>query len=253
MKNYQLPSIGTFTGILDLGLTNIIDLFVYKLLTLPRKFNQQIKFNVPQTQKRINQLCEEYELCERTVKRVLQRIAKAGLIIVVYDLSFGEYVVEVKSLNELFGQKGRRQTDVSDVVVDENVDSEGDTEEKHPTRGIDQQQLIYADQKCRSVGINYQKKDLWKIAKYPKEIINLAINCFKSSEQAESTFIRNPAGWLISCLEKKYYLSHRPEKFAKSAEQKLFELQDWFLDNFGTIPSRQLALDFSYKKTGLPA
>jgi hypothetical protein len=224
--------------LLDKGLSNYIDFDMYcYLLDRVSRRNNIVKFKFSDFYKDIKKDCLEYSLSERSVYRVFHRIAKIG-IINIQVMGFGEALIEVKLLHELFCDEGQEMTDPSNVVVDENEDSEGDTEVKPPQTGIDQQQLIYADQKCRAAGINFQKKDLWKIAKYPKELIHLAINCFKSSDLAESTHIRNPAGWLISCLEKKYYSSYRPEKIAKSMEQKLFEIEEWFLDNLGTLPSR---------------
>jgi hypothetical protein len=152
------------------------------------------------------------------------------------------YVFEIQIVPFFDNQK---IVQTEEILTDENVETEehnlvpeSNAEFLAEDTGIDQQQLIYTDQKCRSVGVVFQKEDLWKIAKYPKELINLAINSFKSAEMAQGTFIRNPAGWLIRCLEKKYYLSYRAEKYVSSAAQKLFELQDWFLENVGSLPKR---------------
>lgn len=242
MKN-KLPSLEIFAVLLDHGVKNLIDVLVYKIISLRRKFNQQIEIDAVALQKRINKkLCKSFGICEKTARRAIKRLADAGIIKILYELGFGKYLIEVKSLHDLLGHCCDRETDVSDVAVAENSLPKSDTEKKDQAKGIDQQQLIYADQKCRSVGVVFQKEDLWKIAKYPKELINLAINCFKSAEMAQGTFIRNPPGWLIRCLEKKYYRSYRAEKFVSSAEQKLFELQDWFIENFGSVPKRA---DFS--------
>lgn len=143
-----------------------------------------------------------------------------------------------------------KKMNAEDVVVkSESQDTEPNTEIIAEDAGIDLQQLIYAEQETKSAGIVFQKKDLWKIAKHPKELIDRAIACFKAAELSQSTSIRNPAGWLISCLEKKYYLSYRFEKIVGSLEQQLFDIQEQLLSITGSIPTRPTQLNlFSQKK-----
>ena len=135
--------------------------------------------------------------------------------------------------------KTKKVLTAEDVVEKrETPYNEKNTELQAEDKGIDHQQLIYSERKTKSAGIVFQKRDLWKIAKYPKELIDQAINCFKAAELSQTTHIRNPAGWLIRCLQNKYYLSYRFEKVAASLEEKLFAIQDYFLENLGTLPTR---------------
>ena len=198
------------TGLLDLGLSNYIDLMVYKLLTLQRTFNQHLTIDTIALQKRINKLCKKYSLCARTSRRTIDRLAQVGLIKIVYNIGFGKFVIEVRSFDDLFGQDSDSETDVLNVVVAEkspNSDTKGDSENKSQKTAIDQQQLIFTDQITKSVGIVFQKRDIWKIAQYPKDEISRAIDYFKFSR--EKNDIPSPTGWLIRCLQHKWYLSFK--------------------------------------------
>ncbi len=153
---------------------------------------------------------------------------------------FGAYVFEIAFLHFDEVQKKEKsdqKVNAPEVVVESQKQyAENDTEILSEETGIDQQQLIYADQKCRSVGVVFQKKDLWNIAKYPRELIDIAIEYFRHADSRNH--IPSPTGWLICCLRDKWYKTFRPEKYVQSAEQKLFELQDWFIQNFGSLPTR---------------
>ncbi|MEL6493947.1 MAG: hypothetical protein AAFQ41_02330 [Cyanobacteria bacterium J06623_7] len=248
----KLPKLEIFTVLLDLGITQLTDVLVYKMLCLRKKFRQQITVDAIALRKRITKLCKKFGVCDITVIRVLKRLAKAGLINIIYKIQgFGKYVIEVIPLHELTKHPNSDDTDLSNVVVASNPVTKAHKQKKGFGRTIDQQQLINADRKCRSVGIIFQREDLPSVAKYPSDEIDKAIAYFKFSD--EKNHISNPNGWLIKCLEKKYYRTYRPEKFLKSAQQKLFELQDWFIDNFGSVPRRyeQIPL-FVTKKTGSP-
>jgi hypothetical protein len=226
-RGLNLPELCAYKYIFNRGVNKYLVIFPEELRKwLQRNSHDGSTISTRHAWRIINNLCE----------RGFGEIRRSG---------FGRIELVLYSLDFVCGRKSKAETDTPDVdskEKTENKEGVSDAENKSQKTGIDQQQLIYVDQKCRSVGVVFQKEDLWKIAKYPKELINLAINCFKSAEMAESTFIKNPAGWLIRCLEKKYYRSYRAEKFVSSAEQKLFELQDWFLENFGSIPRRA---DFS--------
>ena len=245
----KLGSVNFLCGLLDLGINNTIDILIYCFIRLEKKgFEEDIVVDVIGTKKRILKLCRKYTLEEITVRRALDRLEKAGLIKIIYKLAFQKKVVHLLPFPGLENLDSDSSTDVSNVVVDENKDSESNTDNSTSEKAIDQQQLIYADKKTRAAGIVIQKENLWKIAKHPKKLIDLAINAYKGAELSQSTHIRNPAGWLISCLEKKYYESYRPEKIAKCAEQELFKLQDYFIDNFGSLPQRFEQLDFFKQK-----
>lgn len=245
MKN-KFPSLNLLTTLLDAGISNTIDILMYKLLLLENKIEEDIVVDFVATQKRINKMCKKYGLCKVTVKRSLKRLASHGLIKIIYDVAFGKMVVHVLPFAGLIDRHNEPETNVSDVIVERNepLDETGqgvegiDPEKKR----IRQQQLIYASQKTKAAGIVFQKKDLWKIAKHPKELIDRAIACFKAAQISQSTFIRNPAGWLISCLEKKYYTSYRFEKVIGSLEQQLFDLQDQIIELTGSLSTRQLSL-----------
>ena len=177
------------------------------------------------------------------VINVRKQLLECPCIKVLEKLGTWSYRVAIIPFDEVQKlEKTTEKMNAPDVVVkSETQNTEPDTEIIAEDAGIDLQQLIYAEQKTKSAGIVFQKKDLWKIAKHPKELIDRAIACFKAAEISQSTFIRNPAGWLISCLEKKYYTSYRFEKVIGSLEQQLFDLQDQIIEITGSLPIRQSA------------
>lgn len=185
---------------------------------------------------------------------VRNQLLNCPVIKVIEKLGTWSYRVKIIPFDDVQKlEKTDTILNADDVVVKgENQERETDTEIQAEDAGLDLQQLIYADQKTKAAGVVFQKEDLWKIAKHPKELIDRAISCFKAAELSQSTFIRNPAGWLISCPEKKYYLSYRPEKILKSLEQRLFDIQDQIIDLTGSLPSRPTQSNiFSQKKIGL--
>ena len=196
----QLPSLKVMACLADVGFTNYIDLLVYKLLLNYQKFNKNIEIDTIQFQKRINKLCQKYSLSEITAKRALKRLAKMGVVEIVYDLGFQQYVVKVKSLHDLLSQEGFKETD----VIDEKSPEERNCEQTEK-RGLEQQQQVRdrqkqteADQLLRANGFKYHKRYLPLIAGYGIEAIKDSIEYFKKSRLNNE--IANPAGWLRQCL-----------------------------------------------------
>lgn len=221
---------------LDIGFRNMIDqdLYLY-LLDRTTKSSNIVEFSYEQFFKDLEKTCSIYTVSERNIYRILERVVAIGVVRIQVS-GYGEALPLVKPLHELFCHRSEEMTDPSNAVVDKNKSPKSDTKDLNPKNGIDQQQLIYADQKTRSVGMVFNKKDLWKIAKFPRELIDKATDYYRFAR--ERTHIPSPTGWLICCLRDKWYVNFKPEKYVSSAQQKLFELQDWFIENFGSVPKR---------------
>ncbi len=232
-------------GLLDRGVTRLVDLDMYGYLSCrATRDNNVVKVNFSEYYKDLKKGCGKFSVSERNIYRIFYRLVDHGLIKIQMQ-GFGEALVEVYFLDELFCPHQDQMTKPSKDLNNENLkkqDNKSDAGIESQKTGIDQQQLIYVDQKCRSVGMIFNKKDLWKIAKYPRELINIAVQYYRFAQ--DRNHIPSPTGWLICCLRDKWYLNFKPEKFVPSAEQKLFELQDWFLENFGSVPRRE---DFQRK------
>lgn len=124
----------------------------------------------------------------------------------------------------------------TDVVEVGNADSETDTEVVAEDSGLRQQQLVYANQKARSLRIDFGVPGLKQIAEYPREILDKVFVHYQFAR--EHNHIASPTGWIIRNLERKWHLNFRPEAMVKSVTDKYFELQDLLIEEFGTVPSR---------------
>lgn len=219
-RNLNLSEVCAYKFACNRGTDKEIDIFEEDFLAWQKKHSHDGKSVTKRHFWRIyNNLCE----------RGFGHIVRSG---------FGRIRLVIYSLDFVCGREGGDSTDLSQRAEGENKEPVNDAEQKTSPTRIEQQQLIYADKKTKEAGIVIQKENLWKIAKYPAELINRAIRCFKAADLTQSTHIRNPAGWLISCLENKYYLSYRFEKVQASMEQKYFQLQECILDTCGSLPRR---------------
>ena len=239
MRN-QLPTIRVMAELWDLGLTEYIDLFVYKLLAARKKFNQQITIDRAQTHKRVKKLCQNQPV-ERTIERAFQRLAKVGLIEIVYKLGFGKLVVKVKSLNELVGQDSEAEPKVSNPEIPEPSNSK-----KNLKTGIKQQQLIEIKQICKDAGINYRlDKDWWEIASHGLEKVKATIEHMLTQTLNSRTVIRNPRGWFRSALRDNYYLDKLTDNeiSISQLETAYFYYQEKLLDLVGCLPKKNGASD----------
>ena len=239
MKN-KFPSLNLLTTLLDAGVNNTIDILMYKLLLLENKIEEDIIVDFVVYQKRINKMCKKYGLCKVTVKRSLKRLASSRLIKIIYDVAFGKMVVHVIPFPGLIDHRNESKTDVSDVVVEENKNQneteQGTEENEAEQRRIRQQQLIYTNQKAKSLGIDFGKKGLNILIQYPRKELDKVFQHYLFVKDRYS--IPSPSGWIISNLKEKWHCGFDEIKAFKSVTSKYFELQDLILEKFGTIPTR---------------
>lgn len=223
----------------ELGFLPATDEFMDLIFAKATGYYEKFTINFKLMNKRIGKTRKKGLYALSHVINVRRQILNSPFVKIMERHSPWVYEIKILPLDnkvQKSGESDKKMNSEDATGKGETKDSETDLEILSEDAGIDQQQLIYAEQKCRSVDVLFQKKDLWKIAKYPKELINKAIDYYRCVR--ERTHIPSPTGWLICCLKKKYYLSYKPEKFVSSAEQTLFELEDWFIENFGSVPKR---------------
>lgn len=130
---------------LDVGFRNVIDedLYLY-LLDRTTRSNNIVKFSYKQFFEDIKKTCSNFKVSERNIYRILARVVEIG-VVKIHVSGYGEALLEVKPLHELFCHGSEEMTGLSNAVVDKNESPKSDTKDLNPKNGIDQQQLIYAD------------------------------------------------------------------------------------------------------------
>ena len=223
-----------------MGVRNLIDLDMYDFICCrATKQKKTVTIRFVDFHKDITKRCSTYSLSERSVYRIFHRIAELGLIEIVM-MGFGEALVKVNFLHELFSQYDEVETEASTPETSEQRNSE-----KNPKTGVKQQQLIQTKQICKSVGINYRlEKDWWEIASHGVEKVQSTIEVMLSQLSNPRTIIRNPCGWLKVALRDNYYLD-RPsvQDSIPILETMYFHAKDKLLDLVGSLPQKIGALD----------
>lgn len=227
-------------GLLNLGLSNLIDLEMYLyLLSRITLDNCVAKLNYKNFHREIKATCPDLSLSERNVYRIFERLKNLKLV-KVQVAGFGEALVEVKNVHEMFCHVDAEMTKASNVVVEKNESQNktGQDTEQNDTEAkrIRQQQLIYANQKARSAGIDFGEKGLYVIAQYPREELD---KVFQHYLWVRNRYpIPSASGWIISNLRQKWHRNFNPMQMFKSVTDKYFELQDLILETAGSIPTR---------------
>lgn len=240
MRN-KLPNLDVMAKLADLGLTEYLDLFIYKFLACRNKFNQDITIERTEIWKRIHKLCQVFKPIEITIERAFKRLAKVGLIEIIYKLGFGKFVVKVKSLDDLVNHLNYSETEESDPQKPEPSNSK-----KNPKTGIKQQQLIEIKQICQDAGINYRlDKDWWEIANHGVEKVRATIEHMLNQSLNPRTVIRNRCGWFKVALRDNYYLDKlaNSEISLSQLERGYFYFQEKLLDLTGCLPKKNRVLD----------
>jgi hypothetical protein len=152
------------------------------------------------------------------LSNVREQILNAPVVEVVEKLGTWAYRIKILPFDDVQKiEKIDENLNAQDVADDtQKQDSETDTELVAEDEGIDQQQLIYANQKARSLGIDFGLKGLRIIAQYPKEILDRVIAHYQFAK--ERTHIPSPTGWIIRNLKEKWYKNFDCTKHIRSIE-----------------------------------
>ncbi|MDJ0572171.1 MAG: hypothetical protein QNJ53_24445 [Pleurocapsa sp. MO_192.B19] len=233
MSRNNLAPMRVYAHMADIGFTNFIDMFTYKLLDNYNKFNENLEIDVIQFQKRINKLCKVYRVTEITAKRAFKRLAKLGLVEIVYTLGFGKYVVKVKSFADILGHDDASKTD----VIEEKSPEERNSEQTQKTR-VKQQQLILTKQICQAEGLNYRlEKDWWEIASHGIEKIKATIKKMYERFNPRNP-IYNPCGWFRTALRDNYYLDESDTISELSMLERVNKhVRNRFIELVGCVPT----------------
>ncbi|MDJ0681781.1 MAG: hypothetical protein QNJ18_18220 [Xenococcaceae cyanobacterium MO_167.B52] len=125
------------------------------------------------------------------------------------------------------------EPDTGDASPGTGLEQQQPLEQTSEDTGLNQQLLIQTNKLCKEVGINYQVEDLPKIAKYGVDAVKAAIKLFK--KRSLTSKIRNPAGWLRSCLERGWY-RYVEDSIPVSAIEQFRKLREYLLETLGTLP-----------------
>lgn len=240
MRN-KIPNYGAFAGLFDIGITQLIDLFVYKFLISRNKFNENVEIDRGEIWKRICKMCDVFSPVERTIERSLERLEKAGLITVVYKLGFGKLVIKVKSLDDIDKNICQPETEESEPQNPEPPNSKknektGDKQQQH----IDWRTLTETKKICMDAGLHYRlEKDLREIASHGREKLMATIRLYLKRAGNPLNKIVNPCAWFRKALKDNYYLDEPIEaESIPMLEQMYFQAKEKLIELTGCLPKK---------------
>jgi hypothetical protein len=172
-----------------------------------------------------------------TLNYVRDQILSSSAVKVLKQHSAYVYEIILLPLN---GQKKIEQneqnlTEISHEEKAYDADAASDTELLSEKTGIEQQQLIETNILCQSAGINYDRVDLPKIAKYGIHALKVAISMLE--ERSLTSIIKNPEGWLRRCLECGWYKEWSIPDIPVSILEQFWKLRSYLINVCGIVPA----------------
>lgn len=239
--NYDLPVWDTVFGLCELDIVSKPCFLILKFVYSGKKYYKDIRISLNELYKRVKKTCKEYKPCQRTFRRAFKKLVKAGLIELVYELGFGEYVIRVKPLREHFGQTEQPETEESEPQKPEPPNNKknektADKQQQH----IDWRTLTETKKICMDAGLHYRlEKDIREIASHGREKLMATIRLYLKRASNLRNKIVNPCGWFRKALKDNYYLDEPIEtESIPMYERMYFQAQEKLIELTGCLPKK---------------